>query len=176
MPIEDLWKMARFQAFGEAQRRRVQSSSGLRALFASAVTGKEFTPEECTLVDPRIKLQAGRIEIYGVQLKERMAAVRMFAAGATRQSNDMVDELTANVRETRAEFAEAQKAVYGGFRCVEVAKQAVKSLAGVPLKENDDPAAEADALRQDNIINDIDADICDYKAQTQRYGEHDMVR
>jgi hypothetical protein len=104
-----------------------------------------------------------------------MAAVRLFAAGATRQSHDMVDELTANGKGTRAELAENQKAVCGGFRSVEVAKQAVKNLAGVPLKENDDPAAEADALRRNNMINDMDAEISDYKAPTQRYGEHDMV-
>ncbi|KAG9184952.1 hypothetical protein G6011_11782 [Alternaria panax] len=122
MPVEDLREMTRFQAFEQTQRRQPQSSDELRALLVSAVTNNRSAPEEYALADARVKLQAGLIATYGIELKERMATMRMFAALATQQSRVVVDSLAVIVGEARKELATAQTALDGDIQDVAVAK------------------------------------------------------
>jgi hypothetical protein len=174
MPVEDLREMARLQAFEQAQKRRPQSSEELRALFVSAATNNRSAPEEHALAEARTKLQAGRIAMYGVQLRERMATMRMVAARATQQPRVMIDQLAVIAGKAREELDMAQKALNGDMRDVVIAKQALKSVTGVPVSEPLDATAEADALRRDKMINEIKATIAEYEAQAKGSKEHDL--
>jgi hypothetical protein len=175
MTVEDLREMTRLQAFEQAQKRYSQSSSELRALFVSATTTSQTLPEEYALADARVKLQAGRIALYGIQLRERMATMRMFSARATQQPRELIDQLALIANEARAELSAAQKALDEDIQDVNIAKQALKSVTGVPVSEPRDLAMEAEALRQNNMINEINAGIIGYEVQAELRGGNEMA-
>lgn len=138
--------MMRHRAFDQAQKRRPQSSGELRALSISATTSEQASPEAYALANAKIQLQAGRIAMYGVQLRERMATVRMVAARATQQPCDLIDELASIADETRKDLANAQKAPEQDFFDVAIAKQALKNLTSEPVSDTCDLATKVDAL------------------------------
>jgi predicted DNA binding CopG/RHH family protein len=175
MTVEDLREMTRLQAFEQAQKRHLQSSSDLRALIVSATTSSQTIPEEYALADARVKLQAGRIALYGVQLRERMAMLRMFSARATQQPRELIDQLELVANEARVELAAAQRALDEDIQDVNIAKQALKSVTGVPVSEPRDLAMEAEALRRNNMINEINTAIAGYEAQAEARGGNDVA-
>jgi hypothetical protein len=162
MPFDDLRKVLLLQALEQSQKRQPQSSNKIRALFVSTVTDEQTAPESYTFEHARVKLQAGRNAVYGIQLKERMATMRMFAARAMQKSREVVDELTTVVYEAREELAAAQKALDGGIEIFAIVEQELKNIIGVSVSEPDNPAIEEDALRRYNMINEINAAIVKY--------------
>ncbi|KAI4646024.1 hypothetical protein J4E93_005603 [Alternaria ventricosa] len=164
MPFEDLREMTRLQAL---ERARPQSSDELRALLVSATTSSESSPEEYALADARVKLQACRNALYGVRLRERMATMRMAAARATRQPRDSVAKLEVITEEARKELLAAQDAFDEDFRNVAAAKQALKNVTGKPVPDLQDPETEADALRREKMVDEINGAIAEYEAQVK---------
>ena len=162
MPFDDLRKMILLQALEQSKKRQPQSSDKIRALFVSAVTDEQTAPESYTFEHARVKLQAGRNAVYGIQLKERMATMRMFAARAMQKSREVVDGLTAVVYEAREELAAAQKALGGDIETLAIVKQELKNIIGVSVSEPYNPAIEEDALRRYNMISEINAAIVKY--------------
>ena len=162
MPSEDLRKMLSVQALEQSQKRHPQSSNKIRALFVSAVTDEETAPESYTFEHARVKLQAGRNAVYGIQLKERMATMRMFAAHAMHKPREVVDGLTAAVQEAREELATAQKALDGDIEISAIVKQELENIVGDSVSEPDNSAIEEDALRRYNMISEINAAIVKY--------------
>ncbi|KAB2099678.1 hypothetical protein AG0111_0g12161 [Alternaria gaisen] len=162
MPFDDLRKMILLQALEQSQKRQPQSSNKIRALFVSAVTDEQTAPESYTFEHARVKLQAGRNAVYGIQLKERMASLRMFAPNAMQESREVVDGLTAAVHEAREELAAARKALDGDIEIYATVKQELKNIIGVFISEADIPAIEEDALRRYNMISEINAAIVKY--------------
>jgi hypothetical protein len=162
MPFDDLRKMLLLQALEQSQKRQPQSSNRIRALFVSTVTDEQTALESYTFEDARVKLQAGRNAVYGTQLKERMATMRMFAAHAMQKPREVVDGLTAVVYEAREELAAAQKALGGDIEIFAILKQELKNIIGVDVSEPDNPAIEEDALRRYNMISEINAAIVKY--------------
>ncbi|KAL1794455.1 hypothetical protein ACET3X_007876 [Alternaria dauci] len=169
MPVEDLREMTRLQALEQSRKRRPQSSDELRALFVSAVTDDQTTPEQYSLEMARVKLQPGRNATYGIQLKERMATMRMFAARAMQQPRDVVEGLAAIVEEARKELAAAQTALDSDIQDVASAKHDLENLTGVPVSDPNDSAVEEDALRRDNMISEINTVIAKYRAQAKAH-------
>ena len=168
MPFEDLREMTRLQAL---ERARPQSSDELRALMVSATTSSDSSPEEYTLADARVKLQACRNALYGVRLRERMATMRMAAARATQQPRDSVAQLEVITEEARKELLAAQDAFDEDFRNVAVAKQALKNVTGKPVPDFQDPETEADGLTREKMVNEINEAIAEYEAQVKaQYG------
>ncbi|KAI4916583.1 uncharacterized protein J4E92_009087 [Alternaria infectoria] len=164
MPFEDLREMTRLQAL---ERARPQSSEELRALLVSATTSSESSPEEYTLADARVKLQSCRNALYGVRLRERMATMRMAAARATQQPRSLVAQLEVITEEARKELLAAQDAFDEDFRNVAVAKQALKNVTGKPVADLQDPETEADALRREKMVNEINGAIAEYEAHVK---------
>ncbi|KAI4683018.1 uncharacterized protein J4E84_006920 [Alternaria hordeiaustralica] len=164
MPFEDLREMTRLQAL---ERARPQSSDELRALLVSAATSSNSSPEEYTLADARVRLQACRNALYGVRLRERMATMRTAAARATQQPRDSVAQLEVITEEARKELLDAQDAFDEDFRNVAVAKQALKNVTGKPVPDLQDPETEADALRREKMVNEINGAIAEYEAQVK---------
>ncbi|KAI4677294.1 uncharacterized protein J4E88_007102 [Alternaria novae-zelandiae] len=164
IPFEDLREMTRLQAL---ERARPQSSDELRALLVSANTSSESSPEEYTLADARVRLQACRNALYGVRLRERMATMRMAAARATQQPRDSVAQLEVITEEARKELLAAQDAFDEDFRNVAVAEQALKNVTGKPVPDLQDPETEADALRREKMVNEINGAIAEYEAQVK---------
>ncbi|KAI4607481.1 hypothetical protein J4E80_009594 [Alternaria sp. BMP 0032] len=164
MPFEDLREMTRLQAL---ERARPQSSDELRTLLVSATTSSESSPEEYALAEARVKLQACRNALYGVRLRERMATMRMAAARATQQPRNLVAKLEVITREARKELLAAQDAFDEDFRNVAVARQALKNVTGKPVPDLQDPETEADALRRENMVNEINGAIAEYEAQVK---------
>jgi len=168
MPFEDLREMMRLQAL---ERARPQSSDELRALLVSATTSSESSPEEYTLADAKVKLQACRNALYGVRLRERMATMRMAAARATQQPRDSVAQLEVITDDARKELRDAQDAFDEDFRNVAVAKQALKNVTGKPVPDLEDPETEADALRREKMVDEINGAIAEYETQMKaQYG------
>ncbi|KAI4938385.1 hypothetical protein J4E85_000825 [Alternaria conjuncta] len=164
MPFEDLREMTRLQAL---ERARPQSSDELRALLVSATTSSDSSPEECTLADARVRLQACRNALYGVRLRERMATMRMAAARATQQPRNLVAQLEVITEEARKELLAAQDGFDEDFRNVAVAKQALKNVTGKPVPDLQDPETEADALRREKMVDEINGAIAEYEAQVK---------
>ncbi|CAN9234279.1 unnamed protein product [Alternaria alternata] len=162
MPSEDLRKMLSVQALEQSQKRHPQSSNKIRALFVSAVTDEETAPERYTFEHARVKLQAGRNAAYGIQLKERMATMRMFAAHAMHKPREVVDGLTAAVQEAREELAAAQKALDGDIEIFAILKQELENIVGDSVSEPDNSAIGEDALRRYNMISEINDAIVKY--------------
>ncbi|RYN29688.1 hypothetical protein AA0114_g12358 [Alternaria tenuissima] len=162
MPSEDLRKMLSVQALEQSQKRHPQSSNKIRALFVSAVTDEETAPESYTFEHARVKLQAGRNAVYGIQLKERMVTMRMFAAHAMHKPREVVDGLTAAVYEAREELAAAQKALDGDIEIFAIVKQELENIVGDSVSEPDNSAIEKDALRRYNMISGINDAIVKY--------------
>jgi hypothetical protein len=162
MPFDDLRKMILLQALEQSQKRQPQSTNKIRALFVSAVTDEQTAPESYTFEHARVKLQAGRNAVYGIQLKERMATMRMFAAHAKQEPREVIDGLTAVVYEAREELAAAQKALGGDIETLAIVKQELKNIIGVSVSEPYNPAIEEDALRRYNMISEINAAIVKY--------------
>jgi hypothetical protein len=160
IPVEDLREMTRLQAL---ERARPQSSEELRALFVSATTSSQSAPEEYTLADARVKLQAGRNAMYGVHLRERMATMRMAAARATQQPSTLIEQLEAITTEARKELDAAQKALYEDFLNFGVAKQNLENVTGKPVEEPRDVVAEEEASRRDKMIKEINTAIAEYE-------------
>jgi hypothetical protein len=160
IPVEDLREMTRLQAL---ERARPQSLEELRALFVSATTSSQSAPEEYTLADARVKLQAGRNAMYGVHLRERMATMRMAAARATQQPSTLIEQLEAITTEARKELDAAQKALYEDFLNFGVAKQNLKNVTGKPVEEPRDVVAEEEASRRDKMIKEINTAIAEYE-------------
>jgi len=164
MPFEDLREMTRLQAL---ERARPQSSDELRALLVSANTSSDSSPEKYALAEARVKLQACRNALYGVRLRERMATMRMAAARATQQPRDSVAQLEGITEEARKELLSAQDAFDDDFRNVAVAKQALKNVTGKPVPDLQDPETEADALRRETMVNEINGAIAEFEAQVK---------
>jgi len=164
MPFEDLREMTRLQAL---ERTRPQSSDELRALLVYATTSSESGPEEYALAEARVKLQACRNALYGVRLRERMATMRMTAARATQQPRDSVAQLEVITEGARKELLAAQDAFDEDFRNVAVARQALKNVTGKPVPDLQDPETEADALRREKMVNEINGAIVEYEAQVK---------
>jgi hypothetical protein len=154
--------MILLQALEQSQKRQPQSTNKIRALFVSAVTDEQTAPESYTFEHARVKLQAGRNAVYGIQLKERMATMRMFAAHAKQEPREVIDGLTAVVYEAREELAAAQKALGGDIETLAIVKQELKNIIGVSVSEPYNPAIEEDALRRYNMISEINAAIVKY--------------
>ncbi|CAN9080002.1 unnamed protein product [Alternaria alternata] len=152
----------RVQALEQSQKRHPQSSNKIRALFVSAVTDEETAPESYTFEHARVKLQAGRNAVYGIQLKERMVTMRMFAAHAMHKPREVVDGLTAAVYEAREELAAAQKALDGDIEIFAIVKQELENIVGDSVSEPDNSAIEKDALRRYNMISGINDAIVKY--------------
>ncbi|CAN9200845.1 unnamed protein product [Alternaria alternata] len=131
MPFDDLRKMILLQALEQSQKRQPQSSNKIRALFVSTVTDEQTAPVSYAFDHARVKLQASRTAVYGIQLKERMATMRMFAARAMQKSREVVDRLTAVVYEAREELAAAQKALDGDIEIFAIVEQELKNIIGV---------------------------------------------
>jgi hypothetical protein len=162
MPFDDLRKMILLQALEQSQKRQPQSSNKIRAMFVSTVTDEQTAPVSYAFDHARVKLQAGRTAVYGIQLKERMATMRMFAARAMQKSREVVDGLTAVVYEAREELSAAQKALDGDIEIFAIVEQELKNIIGVSVSEPDNPAIEEDALRRYNMINEINIAIVKY--------------
>jgi hypothetical protein len=162
MPFEDLRKMILLQALEQSQKRQPQSSNNIRALFVSTVTDEQKAPESYTFEHARAKLQAGRNAVYRIQLKERMATMRMFAAHAMQEPHEVVDGLTAAVYEAREALAAARKTLDGDIEIFAIVKQELKNIIGVSVSEPDNPAIEEDAWRRYNMISEINAAIVKY--------------
>ncbi|KAI4698721.1 hypothetical protein J4E81_005332 [Alternaria sp. BMP 2799] len=164
MPFEDLREMTRLQAL---ERARPQSSDELRTLLVSATTSSHSSPEEYALAEARVKLQACRNALYGVRLRERMATMRMAAARATQQPRDSVAQLEVITEEARKELLAAQESFDEDFQNVAVAKQALKNVTGKPVPDFQEPETEADALRRENMVDEINGAIAEYEAQVK---------
>ncbi|CAN9215524.1 unnamed protein product [Alternaria alternata] len=154
--------MLSVQALEQSQKRHPQSSNKIRALFVSAVTDEETAPERYTFEHARVKLQAGRNAAYGIQLKERMATMRMLAAHAMHKPREVVDGLTAAVQEAREELAAAQKALDGDIEIFAILKQELENIVGDSVSEPDNSAIGEDALRRYNMISEINDAIVKY--------------
>ena len=162
MPFDDLRKMILLQALEQSQKRQPQSTNKIRALFVSAVTDEQTAPESYTFEHARVKLQARRNEVYGIQLKERMVTLRMFAVNAMQEPREVVDGLTAAVHEAREELAAARKALDEDLAIYAIVKQELKNIIGVFVSEPDNPVIKEDALRRYSIISEINAAIVKY--------------
>ncbi|KAF1828661.1 hypothetical protein BDW02DRAFT_603236 [Decorospora gaudefroyi] len=82
MPLKDLHELAQENAARQAARRQPQSGEELRQLFRLSLTEPESSPEEVILADARIKLQATRNVVYGIELKFWMERLRAAVARA----------------------------------------------------------------------------------------------
>jgi hypothetical protein len=104
-----------------------------------------------------------------------MAMLRMFSARATQQPRELVDQLELVANEARVELAAAERALDEDIQDVNIAKQALKRVTGVPVSEPRDLAMEGEALQRNNMINEINTAIAGYEAQAEVRGGNDVA-